>query len=514
MANETKATVATPTANYYEMERKRALCRTLMVGTGNYEAGDNSFLDQAERLLPQYGSEHPDDYRFRRDHLTVVPPDFPDSVDAVVSSILNGPIMLEETLPEFWDADNNSGHWADLDLQGRNGNALMASVGTESIAEGLPWVLVDFWDPSAPAGDGERRPLAAASREARPFWTVIHSRDLIEAYFANGRLERARWFEEVFWPDSQDDWEIKPIRRVRVTFRGDPNASPDNDERYARFETWARKGQEWIPVDEPMFEGDAVRGVFRPPGGLTDDLRKEFIEIPLFPFYSGYKRPGVAWPLLRHQADLIRLWSLMHSDFASAQHYAMNPRDVVIGPTEEQFAQYNPGSTPAGQGNMTFLPKQGDWKILTHDGAAFDSMQTFLDKLMEKIRAAGIETLRSPATGRELATLGLLERERKLTRLEVISMFWESALVACVRRHHLLMGLDPRVNVALPPPNKDLLVSPQVQLKLIEIAATHDKIDPQTFWELAKDIVGNDNIEPEMVAERLAEFQRSMGPLG
>ena len=245
-----------------------------------------------------------------------------------------------------------------------------------------------------------------------------------------------------------------------------------------------------------------------------DELAAEFVGIPLYLYPSGYKRPGVAWPPLRHQAQLIRLWSLMHSDYASAQHYAMNPREIIQGTSEDTFNEYNKGDTPAGQGNMTFLPNNAEWKIIGHDGASFDSISEFLDNLAERIRSAGIETLRSPASGVELATLGLLERERKLTRLEVISMFWSNAAQQCVRRTELLMGLEPATKVKLPEPNQDLLVAPAAKQQFLNQAAANEMIDPETYWQIGKDIVGEGDLDPEDVVNRLAEFKRSMGPMG
>jgi hypothetical protein len=510
MADKTKATVATPTADYKEMEAKRWLCRVLMIGTGRFESGDGSFLDNAEILLPQYGSEHPDDYDFRRDHLTILPPDFPDSVDAVVSSILNGPIVMEDAPEELWDAESRSGQWLNIDRQGRTGDAFVASVGTESIAEGLPWIFVDYWDPQEDATTEAER-----SQDARPYWTTIHARDIIEALHIDGTLTRCRWRETVSPPTTESEWDCETLHRIRVVYRGDSRLGREDPLRYARFETWQKKADkdEWFPVEEPMWVGDKVTGTLSPPGSLSDDLAREFIDIPLYGMYSGYRRPGVAWPILRHQAEMVRMWALMHSDFASAQHYAMNPRDVIVGTTEEQFAQHNPGNTPAGQGNKVFLPKGGDWKILTHDGSSFDSTQQFLDVLAQRIRAAGIETLREPATGRELATLGLLDRERRMTRLEVISMFWESAVQNAVRRHELLLGREPTAQVALPDPNTALLVAPQLKASILRDAAGAEMADPETYWTIAKEILADDSIEPADIARRLAEFKASMSPL-
>lgn len=505
MATDTKATVATPSADYEEMERKRWLCRVLMVGTGEHGAGDGSFLDKADDLLPQYGSEHEADYRFRRDHLTVVPPDFPDSVDAVVSAILNGEIGLEGAPLELWDPETRAGHWMDIDRQGRSGDAFIAAAGSESIADGLSAVVVDHYM----SEDGE---------DARPYWTQIHDADLLETKFEGGVLVRARWSEWAMLYSEEAPWEEKYVERIKVVYRGDPKASLASQERYARFETYVKAkdprggGESWQKLEngDERWPGENLEGFLSPPRSLRDDLAAEFVEIPLYLVPSGYRRPGVSWPPLRHQAQLIRLWSLMHSDYASAQHYAMNPRDVIQGVDEATFAEHNPGDTPAGQGNLTFLPSNAEWRIVNHDGSSFGSVAAFLDTLAEKIRAAGIETLRSPASGVELATLGLLERERKLTRLEVISMFWAGALQRCIRRTELLMGLEPVTVVMLPEPNQDLLVAPQAKQMFLNQAAANEMIDPETYWEIGREIVGRPDLDPEEIVRKLAEYKNSL----
>ncbi|MEE8536367.1 MAG: DUF4055 domain-containing protein [Acidobacteriota bacterium] len=509
-----KTNVNTPTRDFEEMERKRWLCRVLMVGTGATDE-PGSFLAEHLKLLPRYSSEFDADYEFRRDHLTTVPPDFPDAVDAVVAAILNGPLAFDDADPAFWNPETKQGDWNNIDRAGRRGDAFLAAVATESIAEALPAVFVDYWTPKR-TGDDEPRSREDTIKTGRPYWTHIHAGQIIELQHVDGLLVRCRWRESV--AEADGDWGVKMVNRVRVLFRGDPKIGRDDETkaRYARWETWrenpeadAHEKDKWIRQEEPLFTGDQPDGFLSPPDGLSNDQMDEFMEIPLYLYYSGYRRQGVAWPILRHQAEMIRLWSLMHSDFASAQHYAANPRDVVVGTNEETYADHNPGSTAAGKGNLTFLPRGTKWEIAEHGGNSFGSLQAFLDKLEEKIRQAGIETLRQPATGRELATLGLLEREKKLTRLEVVGLFWQDAFGSCLRRDELLRGRDPKAKAVFPEPNKDLLVSPQAQLKVLEVSAAHDLADPKTFWMLARSITGNEDIDPEKITEQLLEFQRS-----
>ena len=510
-----KPNVNTPTADYLEMERKRWLCRVLSVGTGSTEEA-GSFLGESEKLLPRYGSEFEPDYEFRRDHLTVVPPDFGDSVDNVVAAILNGPIIFEDTAPEFWDSETRQGDWLSIDRAGRRGDAFLAGVGTESISEGLPGVFIDYWQPSRTVGAAGREEAMASGR---PYWSHIHAVDLIDTTHVDGLMVRARWRERAP-SQGETEWEQKSIPRVRVLYRGDSTVGRDDDSRrrYARWETWRenpdktkRDEEPWVKQTEPLFPGDQPEGILSPPAGLADDEMDEFIEIPLYLFYGGYRRQGVAWPLLRHQAELIRLWVLMHSDFAGAQHYAANPREVVVGTSEEQYAEDNPGNTPAGQGNLTFLSQQGsEWKILAHDGRSFDSLQKFLDKIADMAERAGPAAMRKQATGRELATLGLLDREKKLTRLEVISAFWEDAFGSCTRRDELLRGISPpKARAKFPEPNKDLLVSPGAQMDILKVSAANDLADPETWWQIARSISGNEDIDPEAIAGRLAAFQNS-----
>lgn len=496
--DKTKATVATPSPDYERMEQERKLCRVLMIGTGQANSGDGGFLDNAETYLPQWSAEDDDDYQERRDHLTVVPPFFPDAVSEVTSAILSGPVQFEDSVPTMF----TEVYWKDIDRAGRQGDVFLASVGEESTAEGIPHVFVDYWTPAAeeePSNRTEEMQLGG-----RPYWVQIHPKDCIETIYsleASGRvvLQRARWMET---KREEDGWGWRSTDCVRVLYRGDPGLARDDENRYARWELYVKTGDEW-----PEMPADT--GFLMPPSNLPDALAREFAEIPLYPFYSGYVRPGVARPPLRQQADLVRLYVLKDSDKNGIEHYANVPREVIAGMTYAQYEDYNRMTGgKIGKGNITFVDGQGTFEIKEHSGAAIGAMRESQAELREEIRLAGKMPLRQRASGKELATLGLMERESKLTRLEVNRLFWEDGFNNCIRRTALLMGeANPESwESTFPEADPSRLFSPELQAESLEKAADREYIDPQTYWE-EKQRMGltSEEFDPKEVAARVMQ---------
>ena len=106
--------------------------------------------------------------------------------------------------------------------------SLAAAAGSESVSDGLSAIVVDYFKSDDPD-------------QERPYWTHIHDADLLETDHEDGVMVRVRWSEYAKLVDPEKPCEAHQVERIKVLYRGDPKASLASDERYARFETHAKK---------------------------------------------------------------------------------------------------------------------------------------------------------------------------------------------------------------------------------------------------------------------------------
>lgn len=424
------ADVATPSNEYVQMEAWRHLPRALMVGLGKNGSGDEGLLDNAHIYLPQMPGEFLADYEFRRDHLSHMPPLFPDSIGDLVSACLASPIFLSDEIPkEIRDPD---GVWANIDLDGKSGDAFLAGGLTGALAEAIDYILVDY--PSVPR---ELDELQRRLLDPRVYWCRVPGRCVTEVtYRQHGSrivIQRAK-VVDLDW-QLAGEWGRRAIVRIKVYRRGNPYAERGDDARYASAEIFEGK-----PAEQLVSIGTKV---IRAPSGLPDELDAEFAEVPLYPMYGQYIGPHYAKPFLPHTAELCRKLLMLISDRSNIEHWANAVTLIVNGMSREAFDNYNKshgatvGARLGAGGRLHVNGGPGNQQplfFLEHRGQAIDSLRKSVEELKDDIRRSVAEAATKNASVIELATVRFFNEGQKASRLRLVQTMLQESVIAAMRR--------------------------------------------------------------------------------
>ncbi len=432
-----QANVVTVSNEYVQMENWRLLPRALMVGIGENGSGDEGLLDNADLYLPQMPGEYDADYGFRRDHLTYMPPLFPDAVSDLVSAIFSGPIHLEDKVPtEIREVD---GVWDNIDQTGKSGDVFLAESMSNAIAEGLDYILVDY-----PQVDQDQAQRDTKILDPRVYWSRVPGRCVIEVTSetigSKVRITRAK-IADFDW-ESIGPYGRRPFTRVKVFTRGNPYLERGDVGRYASVEIFeAEAGKEFQST-----------GVFtiKPPPGLSDLLDAEFAEVPLYPIYGKYIAPHFGRSFLHHTADLCRKLLVSLSDRANIEHWANAITLVVNGMSREAFDQYNKSTSKGvprlGAGGRLHVNggpgNQNPLFFLEHRGQAIESLRKSVEELKDDIKSSVADAAMKQASVIELATVRFFNEGRKASRLRIVQMLMRESAQAALRRTGLYYGAD------------------------------------------------------------------------
>jgi hypothetical protein len=402
--NLKKPNVNTPSEDWQKLEVLREPSRWLMGGT------ETVIYDPAvyKRVIPQLTMEHDDDYKFRREHLTVIEPFFADAVNDIVAGILGEQIRFNnapELMVEFF---------ADVDRM-RDVHSFMSSEVEGQVAEGLNYIHVSHTPPAGESREDEE------AEGARPFWAIASAANVIDADVDEDGLLQSLRIREFY--KTGPEYGKKKKMRVREYKRGNARAAT-RSQRYATWQLFVENMDEasktarpWVPdASSPM----AVHLI--PPNGMPEELDPLFIEIPVYEFYGRYRRAHYAEPVFKHLARQCLLFTVKDSDYNNILHHGNVPERVINGMSKEQFLAFNEGKDVISASNTKFLSGEAKMDSFEHAGSSVSGLRVSLIDLEERIRRAASDSMNRRSTQQERGWVRLADEKRRMTRFQLVAL--------------------------------------------------------------------------------------------
>lgn len=471
-------------------------------------------------ILPKSEEETTPMYEFRARHLTEPPTDFDDAVANVVGTVLPAGIAFDEKelgrlygLVREW--------WRNVDGNGAQGDAFIKDRGEDAVTEGLSAILADVVDDPASPTYG------------RPYWQPIDAAQIPYIRIAYDPVTERQVVAEV------DVWDVTSdgAKRLRRFFRGNLGVSRKaaaasrrgadqggaHFERYATFEEYLQQSDDKGDLIDEYAQvghgGPGGRSAILPPENLPDEIESHFVDVPIFPVYSGYVSPWFARPRLLKLADLCRIKMSLQSGHCAALYYSV-PREVIVGMSRQEHDEYNEGETiKAGGGWRQYLKEGADYKFAEPEGLTFAAVAEQIEKLQARIDRAAFQVMSERATGSELTATGIVAAEnRRVVKLDVDHAWWEQGIGRAISRAAWYLAAFAKLTPVetlpfkMPAANRSALADPDKTVSAAQTALQSDKLAPKTYVRVCRE-VGRwpEAVTPEDVERELREYETGAG---
>lgn len=367
------ADVSTPSLSYNEMARDWPLIDAVISGTKAVRRAGKS-------LLPQHQYESEKNYENRL-AVSVFSPFFKLTLLFFQGRVFSKPIKTSDKLP-----DQVKEWMTDIDLTGRDLNALAQEVLFNGLGYGMDWLLVDNFQ-----NDGEIVTQEDAKKAGlRPYIIRVPAKNVLYARAsADGKtIEEARIRET---SKKMNGYEEVSVEKVRVF-------------KPFEFELWAKsvKG-EWV------LETSGKRGLK---------------EVPLFPFYTNKTGAFQAECPILDLAYLNIAHYQSRSNLQNTITVAQFPILAATGYTPDRESKDDGGGLVIGP-RKALISQQPETKFyyVEHSGAAIGSGRQYLEDLKGEMAIQGISLLmpKGQNSAETTATEEKARQEDTQTQLAVIA---------------------------------------------------------------------------------------------
>jgi len=399
--------VAKPSPAYEEMEKERELCRDLGVGSVRIKAKKQGYLQQ-------WPGEEPEEYR-KRLRKAVLVNYFRQAVDATVDAVFSEPLIVEgldKSVEGWWKED--------IDREGTSGDAFIRDVVSDSVAEAVNGVFVDFH-----SADGKSREEQSAGG-ARPYACLFKAEHLIEAlpvYDGSRRRAGRIRYRECRSAAAAEGFGWNATEFVRVYRRGVEGAP-------FSYELWRQGEAGWAPEGPPV--------PIEAPGNATGDVARRFGDISIVPYYTGRTGFFRGRPVFHTLGEL----NISHYDKLSNKDTALGvstvPAKHFKGFTADEMKVLQWGPYRAIHSSST----EAKVDDIAHSPDSAKVAQEDLRELERMMAFAAIEPKTSRATGQELATARIIDEAQRLSRLQAWALGWAASTREMLVWFHNWLGLD------------------------------------------------------------------------
>ncbi len=347
----------------------------------------------ADRYLPKYPNETPDNYYYRLHRATLLNY-FKRSVNGLVGKPFSQPITQPEDMPKELEP-----LLEDMDHQGNDLDAFSRTAFAIGLSKGLVHLLVDYPQASGIATLADEKAAALT-----PYIIILPPENVIAAYceYIDGEETlvhvRIRECEIV-----RDGWEEKKIERIRVLEPG-------------KWELWEKgKDEKYHKTDEGVTSLDYI---------------------PMVTFYA--EREG----FMRSRSPLLDLAHLnvAHWQSGSDQRNILSvSRFPILGASgvdPETKLEIGP--------NTYFAMRDAQAKLyyVEHNGTAIDSGRQDLEDLKVEMAMMGLQLLMPVQPGKATATAKALDSAEANCSLQSLVLDFQVALNTAIEIMEELAGID------------------------------------------------------------------------
>lgn len=462
MADNSQATVDTPSALYEAMKENWELVAALMGGT-------KAMRDAAETYLPREGGESDEGYNARLNRSFLFPA-FQRTIQALVGKVFAEAVELNEGTPADLEAMCEN-----IDMAGRSLSVFSRDVFEAALRDGITHLHVDY--PKTPTSTAGAAALTLADERklgARPYIRHILASDVIGWWseIRNGTelLTEVRIKEKVRVKEGK--WGEKTAERVRVLRPGTYEVFEKNEK------------EDWISIESGTTS-------------MTD-------EIPFRSVYTGRTGFMIADPPLINLAWMnVAHWQ-SSSDQRNILRVARVPFLFGAGLPEGGLADPQTGKFTMGASRAVCVAEAGaTLGYVEHSGNAIAAGRTDLQDLKEEMSTMGFELLvRKP--GNETATARAIDSAEVNSALAAMAIELQHAMDECLALMQKWRGVKEtgtcEVNTNYSVSSEDAAIG-----QLLLQARQAREISRTTFWaELQRRGVLGEEFDADAEDELLA----------
>lgn len=406
-----------PNPEWTQMEQRWAPITAQLGGTTAMRAAGKTWL-------PKEPGEDDADYKLRLDR-SVLFGALADTIRKLASRPFSRPVRIKGKLPEILEPMEKN-----ADRAGQSIHDVARRSFLDAVAYGLSHFLVD-----PPRVRGDERNREALERKIYPALIPVSARNLIGWELETDdtgamRLRKAKILQCVGAGNPYMSNGKGVVERVRVLEAGDPITGAKAT--WAVYEPKEKdangEGSEWV-----VAEGGAAQG------------ESDYVNIPLFTWYTGYLAPMVAEPPLDELAwQGIAHWQLS-SDYRNGLRYALIFQPWATGMPEETLKKM----AKAGWNRWLYNDDaEGEFGVLEHTGKSIEAGRNGLRDIEERMELLGMKPL-IERVGSSTATGVMVNEGGQLTLLQSWIRAEEAALTAAVEVEHELVTEKPDEEIAV-----------------------------------------------------------------
>lgn len=456
------------TAAYDAMEEQRELSTALR--------NTSSMQDAAHLVLPRLlgNTEKQSEsvrQHHRRVHLAVLHPFYMAHIDNLISRAFAEPLLLQDFPPKVEALRARVGRSMSFDLFAR-------VTSQDSLDQCISHVLVDM--PPTPDADGQAGMPAGEATELQPFFVNLKGIEVIGATAVADDSQdkllqlRRRYTRNKELPSGKFAEQMEEV--IQIFDRGLEDAAEDDDDRFSSqiqltrdvttpprgtrdhhheeahhghvqfSDHHSHHGDRGAPDGhdhqdgqkrEPWIVAEDSYHVHRPPGSADRSIAEEFLEIPIEPvetvrlgfFFGDLALNGLAEMNAEHfrkksAADTSLSVSMIPAQlFRGFNDQQMEDMDLGI------FRTYNHPDAKAGVDDIS--PPTANFVVAADD----------LERLERTMAVVANQPTTSQATGRELATVRLMNEAQSMSRSQAWLQSWLGAYTRAWRWASLYMGI-------------------------------------------------------------------------
>ncbi len=442
------------------------IMRDVMGGTQRLRACGTTYL-------PQAAAERPEDYAIRLRRSV-----FFNATRATVAG-LTGMVFRKDPVLGEDVPQPIVGHWENIDNAGMHGDVFAREIFHDALVAGHAAILVDFPN----TGGTQTTAEESAPGGPRPYWVAIAKENILSwrTVVENGVtvLTQIVLRECTTLPDG--NFGAKAVERFRVLFRENGivgfqllEVAKDNRS-VLLIDEGVYKNQTEIPVAEVY--GPGRRGLFESDPPLLD----------------------LAFLNLSHFQKL--------SDHNIAEYKTSVPILTRIGAMTDETQTH----VVVGPNSMQDLPKDGDLKYVSHDGAALEACRATLNDIVSQMATLGLSMLSPDKRAAETAEAKRIDKAASDSALAVAARGLQDAVERALGFHANYLRLEDGGSITI---NRDFGAQ---GLDAQEIAAisqlvSNGQLTPQTMWKmLGRRAVLPEDFDPDDEAAQLdadAEIKR------
>ena len=439
-----------------------------LVKTARDVYGGTTSMQRAGAVyLPQHPAEPNDAYAARL-RGTVLYNALDRTVDGLVGLIFRKDVDLQNADKRIEE------HAEDIDLTGRPLNRFTRDAATETLVDGIGFILVDYpeSDPSAATLEDERR------QGLRPNWVYIRAEQFISARFTVvGGLPVLSQFvyrENVEEPAGTfTTEEVTQYRVLRVTAEG-----------MGEYEIW-RNAVKGSKTELELWR----EGTFQMPGA-------EGTVVPVVPVYGGRVAHFEAKPPLLDLAyENIAHWQL-RSDHYYALHVSNVPIPVFIGRARGQDDEL-----VISPGRGLDIPEGGDAKYLEFSGKSLQHSRDELRDIEARMASLGLSMLQRDTRAAETAEAKRIDKVAEDSALAEFAGGLEAAVNEALGLHARWIGSATPGEVTI---NRDYMPGTlsEGQIREFRAMVAEGALSLDTLWKVLEEgELLPDGFDPELERE-------------